>query len=113
MRVAVLGPLEVRVDGRPAALPPHVELSVYRIVQEALTNTLKHAGPVETTVVVCHRPDAVVVEVSDCGSGTAGVGLGHGLIGMGERVALCGGTLITGPRAGGGYTVRATIPTGR
>jgi signal transduction histidine kinase len=113
MRAAGL-PVELRIDGRPTALSPRVELSVYRIVQEALTNTLKHAGPVETTVVVRHRPDAIVLDVIDRGSGTAGViGTGQGLIGMRERVALCGGTLVTRRPPGGGYAIRATIPTDR
>jgi signal transduction histidine kinase len=113
MRAAGL-PVHLRVDGRPGALSPGVERAVYRIVQEALTNVLKHAGPVETTVLVRHRPDAVVLDVTDHGRApTNGTGPGQGLLGMRERAALCGGTLIAGPRPGGGYTVRATIPLRR
>jgi signal transduction histidine kinase len=113
MRAAGL-PVELRIDGQPGALSPGVELSVYRIVQEALTNALKHAGLVETIVLVRHGPDTIVLDVTDRGNGTTSViGTGQGLLGMRERVARCGGTLVTRPQPGGGYTVRATIPTGR
>jgi signal transduction histidine kinase len=105
-------PVELRVEGDPVQLPPGVDLSAYRIVQEALTNTLKHAGRAEAEVVVRYGPSALELEISDDGSGApASVnGSGHGLIGMRERVALYGGALEAGTRNGGGYAVRARLP---
>ncbi|MEJ8277726.1 sensor histidine kinase [Pseudonocardia spirodelae] len=106
-------PLAVRVTGTPAASPGEAELFARRIVTEALTNTLRHAGPTPTRVHVEHRPDAVAVEVADDGpvpghrADPAGSGLG--LVGMRERVALLGGDLHTGGD-GGGWTVRAVLP---
>jgi signal transduction histidine kinase len=106
---------ELTVEGTPHALPPGVELAAYRIVQEALTNVLKHAGSSATAQVrIVHEPDGLVVEVLDDGRGAVtslfGAGAGHGLIGMRERVAIYGGELTAGPRPGGGYRVRATLP---
>ncbi|WP_273654135.1 sensor histidine kinase [Cellulomonas fimi] len=101
--------------GTPRHLPPGVGLTAYRITQEALTNVLKHAGPdPSVTVVLSWRPDALALEVSDDGRGaSAGSdGLGHGLLGMRERAAMFGGTVSAGPRPGGGYRVRAELPTG-
>ncbi|GCD18619.1 two-component sensor histidine kinase [Cellulomonas algicola] len=101
--------------GTPRHLPPGVGLTAFRITQEALTNVLKHAGPdPSVTVVMSWRPDALALEVSDDGRGaSAGSdGLGHGLLGMRERAALFGGTVTAGPRPGGGYRVRAELPTG-
>lgn len=101
--------------GTPRHLPPGVGLTAYRIAQEALTNVLKHAGPdPSVTVVMSWRADALALEVSDDGRGaSAGSdGLGHGLLGMRERAALFGGTVTAGPRPGGGYRVRAELPTG-
>ncbi|WP_127571308.1 sensor histidine kinase [Georgenia faecalis] len=98
-------------DSRP--LPPGAGLSVYRICQEALTNVLKHAGPTAAaTVMLQWLPTRLVLEVNDDGRGAAASsdGAGHGLVGMRERVTLFGGTLLAGPRAGGGYRVRAEIP---
>jgi signal transduction histidine kinase len=88
-----------------------VDIFAYRIIQEALTNALKHAGPVPTTVQLDYRRDALAVEVADDGgAGQASLGgAGHGLIGMRERVALYGGTLDAGPRAEGAYAVRARL----
>jgi signal transduction histidine kinase len=104
-------PVELRVEGRPVALPPGIDLSAYRIVQEALTNALKHAGRARASVVVRYEGAAVEVEVLDDGDGSGpGGGTGHGLIGMRERVALWGGELEAGRRAGGGFAVRARIP---
>jgi signal transduction histidine kinase len=106
-------PVRLAVEGEPVALDPGVALSVYRIVQEALTNTVKHAGAAVATVELCFRPDGLTVQVGDDGRGPApGAerGVGHGLVGMRERVALYGGTLRTGPRPGGGFCVHATIP---
>lgn len=102
----------LRVEGAAGDLPAGAELAVYRIVQEALTNTLKHAGPGAVAEVrLAWTPTALEVEVADRGgSGGSGEGSGHGLIGMRERVAVHGGTLSAGPRPGGGFAVRASIP---
>ncbi|MGH9260714.1 MAG: ATP-binding protein, partial [Acidimicrobiales bacterium] len=85
--------------------------------QEALTNTIKHAGPSQATVHIRYRPDEVVIVVTDDGRGLAATldsgTPGHGLIGMRERVALYGGTLSVGPRSGGGFQVSAHIPYDR
>lgn len=95
-------------------LPAGVELSVYRIVQEGLTNVRRHAGNVQRVDVAVRRgPDAVVVEIIDDGRGAASSGdPGLGLLGMRERVAMHDGTLVAGPRVGGGWRVRAIIPVG-
>ena len=93
-------------------LPPGVDLSVFRIVQEALTNVLRHGGPTATVAVRCGR-GAVEVEVTDPGGrGTAAPssGSGHGLLGMRERVAVFGGTLDAGPGPGRGWHLTATLP---
>ncbi len=105
-------PVELRVEGEPVQLPPGVDLSAYRIVQEALTNTLKHAGRARATIVVRYGQAALELEISDNGAGTSAAmnGSGHGLIGMRERVALYGGVLETGARDGGGYAVRVRLP---
>jgi signal transduction histidine kinase len=107
-------PVALRVDGAPQTLAPGVGLAVYRIVQEALTNSLKHAGPARAWVTVRYEPDALVLEIADDGRGVARVdrGGGHGLVGMRERVALYGGELAAGPRADGGFAVRARLPLG-
>jgi signal transduction histidine kinase len=127
-------PVEVSVEGEPRPLPAGVDLSAYRIVQEALTNSLKHAGPARARVRVCYGREALEVQVTDDGRGEppmagesglvavtlgrGGVlevpgrsnGDGHGLIGMRERVALFGGTLEAGADPGGGYRVAARLP---
>jgi signal transduction histidine kinase len=106
-------PVELEVVGEPIALPPGVDLSAYRIVQEALTNALKHAGPARARVVVRYEADAVELEVSDDGPGVPDtVGTGHGLVGMRERVALYGGDLEAGERREGGWALRARLPLG-
>jgi signal transduction histidine kinase len=106
-------PVELRVEGEASPLPPGVDLSAYRIVQEALTNTLKHAGPARAVVTVRYRNDEVELEVADDGPGTGeGGGSGHGLIGMRERAALYGGAFESGERAGGGHLVRARLSLG-
>jgi len=109
--------LKVRltVEGTRRALPAGVDVNAYRIVQESLTNTVKHAGPgAQADVVVAFGEDDLRILVNDDGVGAAGdlggSGVGHGLVGMRERVALLDGSLVAGPRAGGGYRVRATIP---
>ncbi len=113
-RVRAAGlPVEVAVEGKPVELPPGVDLSAYRIVQEALTNALKHAGPARARVVVRYGEDEVELEVSDDGAGTGdGGGSGHGLIGMRERVSVYGGELYAGRQPGGGYGLRARLPFG-
>jgi signal transduction histidine kinase len=106
-------PVELRVEGEPVPLPPGVDLSAYRIVQEALTNALKHAGPARATVTVRYDEHELRLEIADSGRGAAnGSGAGHGLIGMRERVALYGGQLDLGSRAGAGYAVHARLPLG-
>jgi signal transduction histidine kinase len=100
--------------GTPRPLPPGIGLTVYRIAQEALTNVLKHAGPSPVaTVMVQWRPDSITLEVTDDGRGAAADsdGLGQGLRGMAERATMFGGTVSAGPRPGGGFRVRAQIPT--
>jgi signal transduction histidine kinase len=105
-------PVEVHVDGEARALPPGVDLSAYRIVQEALTNTLKHAGPASARVVVRYGPEEVELEISDDGRGRVdGREDGHGLAGMRERAALVGGNVESGSNGGRGYSVRAWLPT--
>lgn len=107
-------PVEIRIEGAPVPLPLGVDVSAFRIVQEALTNALKHAGrPARARVTVRYEPSAVEVEIEDDGTGEGtGGGTGHGLIGMRERVALYGGKLDAGRGDGGGYTVRARLPLG-
>jgi signal transduction histidine kinase len=109
--------VDVRVEGEPRPLPQTLEVSVYRIVQEALTNTLKHANAATATVSLRYEPALFEVEVTDDGRGGAArtdgtddaVG-GHGLIGMRERASLHGGHLRSGPRSEGGFSVHATFP---
>jgi signal transduction histidine kinase len=114
-RVTAAGvPVETTVRGERAAVPIGVDLAAYRIVQEALTNVLKHAGRAQASVSVRYEPGAVHLEVVDDGRGAgsravAGNGSGHGLVGMRERAALYGGELEAGPRLGGGYRVAATL----
>jgi signal transduction histidine kinase len=105
-------PVTLRVDGAPGPLDPGVALTIFRIVQEALTNALKHAGTATAEVRLSFGVYWLIVEVSDTGRGPLPDAnrLGHGLVGMRERVALYGGTLRTGPRPGGGYRVYAKMP---
>lgn len=103
------------VEGVARPLPPSLELSAYRIIQEALTNTLKHAGPAAATVTVRYRATEIEIEVADNGRGhsTGGLMGGHGLVGMRERAALFGGHVVAGPRTDDiGWIVQATLPTG-
>jgi len=101
------------IDGVPTDVPSRVDLSSYRIVQEALTNVLKHAGPdAEVEVHVLGVSGGIAIEVLDTGSGgTILPGSGQGLVGMRERATLLGGTLEAGPRPGGGYLVKTHLPT--
>jgi signal transduction histidine kinase len=107
-------PVETMVEGTARDLPPGVDLTAYRLVQEGLTNALKHAGPAHARVLLRYDDEALEVEVADDGRGPPPVDgahrSGHGLIGMRERVALFGGSLETGFRSGGGFVVRARIP---
>jgi signal transduction histidine kinase len=105
--------VELAVTGA-AEVPDGAGLAVYRIVQEAITNVVKHAGATSCRVVVVGEPGQVTVEVTDDGSARPDQGAtgGQGLIGMRERVALHGGRLEAGPSAGGGWAVRARLDTG-
>ena len=120
-RVVAAGlPVELRIAGTPRDLPAGLGLAVYRVVQEALTNVIKHAGKPQAEVRLTYEPAALVVEVADDGrpipaagpAPDAGVprGAGMGLLGLRERVALYGGELAAGPRPGGGWLVQARIP---
>jgi signal transduction histidine kinase len=116
-RVRATGvPVELTVTGTPAALPAGADLAAYRVVQEALTNVVKHAAGARVRVSVEHGPDAVRVEVSDSGgtaaapAAPAGPGGGRGLLGLKERLAVYGGVLDAGTRPAGGFRVRAVIP---
>jgi signal transduction histidine kinase len=105
-------PVELEIEGERRELPAGIELSAYRIVQEALTNSLKHAGDARATVAVRYAADSLELEISDDGSGGGARGLsgGHGLVGMRERVALYGGRLDAGRRPAGGFAVRVLLP---
>ncbi len=108
-------PVQLTVDGEPRELTPGLELVAFRVVQEALTNAIKHAGPAEAAVRVAFAPEAIELEITDTGRGPSseaddGDGGGHGLVGMRERLNLYGGELHTGRRRGGGFQVRARIP---
>jgi signal transduction histidine kinase len=105
-------PVELTVEGEPEApLAPGVDLAAYRVVQEALTNAIKHAGPARAWVTVRYATRALELEIGDDGRATATNGdHGHGLVGMRERVALYGGTLDVGPRPSGGFLVHARLP---
>ena len=108
--------VRLRVDGTPWQLPAGVDLSAYRIVQEALTNVVKHAGEARAQVTICYGDQEITVEVTDDGLGVtvpAGDGrvrVGHGLIDMRERVQVFGGDLEAGPQPGGGFRVAAQLP---
>ncbi len=106
--------VELSYEGRRGELPRGVDLAAYRIIQEALTNVLKHAGPARATVLIRYEPATLAVEIRDDGRGVNGAATtgGHGIIGMRERVALYGGTLDAGPATGGGFRVVARLPYG-
>jgi signal transduction histidine kinase len=104
-------PVEVVRTGGPHELSAGADLAAYRVIQESLTNALKHAGPANARVSMDFADDRLTIEVADDGVGPPLVpGVGHGLIGMRERVGVFGGTLTTGERPGGGFVVRAEIP---
>lgn len=106
-------PVELTVEGARRTLPKSLELVVYRVIQESLTNTMKHGGPGATARARLHYGDGVIeATVSDDGRGViaSSDGRGHGLIGLRERVAMYGGTVTAGPRSGGGFEVAARMP---
>jgi signal transduction histidine kinase len=103
-------PVTLRVEGPLGDLPAGLDLSAYRIVQEALTNAIKHAGASAAEVVVRRTEDEVELEVVDDGAGPSGNGRGQGLIGMRERASVLGGEVEAGPKSGGGFRVRAKLP---
>jgi signal transduction histidine kinase len=97
-------------DGEPVPLPPGLDLTAYRLVQEALTNTLRHAEATRVAVCIRYGEQALLLTVRDDGSGPNGSPPGTGLLGMRERVAVYGGTLTAGAAAGGGFELRAELP---
>jgi signal transduction histidine kinase len=104
-------PVELRIEGTPTELPPGIDTTAYRIVQEALTNAVKHARASKAEVVVRYVDGSVELTISDDGQGGGdGSGSGHGLVGMRERVSVYGGALEAGPQASGGFRLRATLP---
>jgi signal transduction histidine kinase len=108
-------PVELRIDGEARDLSPGLDLVAFRVVQEALTNAIKHAGPARALVRVTFATGALELEISDTGRGRAPAGgdaddTGQGLVGMRERLVLYGGELQTGRARGGGFKVRARIP---
>jgi signal transduction histidine kinase len=104
-------PVEVVIEGDPVELPPGVDVSAYRIVQEALTNALKHAGPAHARVIITYAVDAVDLAIVDDGAGGAAAnGGGYGLAGMRERVAIYGGRFEAGRRPEGGYALHVRLP---
>jgi signal transduction histidine kinase len=110
----------VRVEGQPGTIPPGIDLSAYRIIQEALTNVIKHAHCPAADVVITYRADSLTVAVTDQGRRVPGelpahappprTGSGHGIIGMRERIAVFGGQFAAGPGPDGGFCVRAQFP---
>ncbi|WP_329321416.1 sensor histidine kinase [Streptomyces sp. NBC_01262] len=118
-RVEAAGvPVDVRITGAPFALPPGADLCVYRVIQEALTNVMKHAPAANARVSVHYDEAAVRVRVTDDGqepvlAGATAGPAGHGLIGMRERAGIYGGTVTAGPRLQGGFEVELTVPVSR
>ena len=106
-------PVELEIEGERRALPVGIELSAYRIVQEALTNALKHAGDARASVRIHYGRDLLELEIADDGPGAQAAlgGGGHGLVGMRERVTLYGGRFDAARAPGGGFVVRARLPT--
>jgi signal transduction histidine kinase len=113
MREAGL-PVKLLIEGEQKPLTPGIDLSAYRIIQEALTNTLKHAGPASAIVTIRYSGDAIDLEVVDNGQVTTDTNLknnrGRGLIGMRERVSLHGGEFLAGKTTGNGFFVKAKLP---
>jgi len=105
-------PVRLQVEGEPFALPPALDLSAYRIVQEGLTNALKHARASQAEVIVRYGSDELQIEVRDNGDGTSTEGMGHGLIGVRERVKIYGGEMTAGTDTGGGFILSTSLPLG-
>jgi signal transduction histidine kinase len=106
-------PVELVREGAERPLPTGVDVNAYRVIQEGLTNALKHAGSAHASVRLRYEEEALAIEVADDGRGpSATPGVGHGLVGVRERVGMFGGTVEAGPRPGGGFLVRVTIPVG-
>jgi signal transduction histidine kinase len=104
-------PVRLHVDGRPFPLPRAIDLSAYRIVQEGLTNALKHARASRADVTVAYEPNGVQIEVRDDGEGSStSDGLGHGLVGVRERVKIYGGEMTAGTATGGGFVLSTRLP---
>jgi signal transduction histidine kinase len=106
-------PTTVRITGRPVSVPAAADLAAYRIVQESLTNALRHAGQATATVLLDYGDDRLTIDIADTGTGSdapPAEGSGHGLIGMRERAGALGGTLHAGPDPSGGYRVHACLP---
>jgi signal transduction histidine kinase len=104
-------PVRVHIDGEPVALPRALDLSAYRIVQEGLTNALKHARATRADVLVSYGQDELQIEIRDNGRGLSATdGLGHGLVGIGERVKIYGGEMTTGTANGGGFVLSTRLP---
>jgi signal transduction histidine kinase len=107
-------PVRLHVDGEPVPLPRGLDLSAYRIVQEGLTNALKHARATAADVTVRYAPDELEIEVRDDGLGSSTTdGLGHGLVGIRERVKIYGGEMTAGTANGGGFVLSTRLPIGR
>jgi signal transduction histidine kinase len=107
-------PVQVRIDGEPYPLPQGVDLSAYRIVQEGLTNTVKHAAASHAEVTLHYAPAEIRIDVCDDGHGAAPCdGLGHGLIGVRERVNLYGGEMSAGTVNGRGFVLTTRLPVGQ
>jgi signal transduction histidine kinase len=110
-------PVRLHIEGERVRVPRSIDLSAYRIVQEGLTNALKHANAGHADVTVRYAADELGIEIRDDGEGgSAGDGLGHGLVGIRERVKIYGGEMTAGTAAGGGFVLRARLPlshTGR
>jgi signal transduction histidine kinase len=107
--------VRVSVKGEPRRLPPAVDLACYRVVQESLTNVVRHARASRAEITVTHADGRVTVEVTDdgrAGRNGHGTGSGQGILGMRERARALGGSLEAGPRPGGGFRVLATLPVG-
>jgi len=105
-------PVRLTVTGAAVPLSPGVDLTAYRIVQEALTNARRHAPGADVVVELRYAPETLLVEIRDNGPGTTAELDGLGIVGMRERAAVVGGTFEAGPAAGGGFAVRAALPTG-
>jgi signal transduction histidine kinase len=103
--------VRVEIQGEPSTLPPGLDLSAYRILQEGLTNALKHARARHARVLVRYGADDLQIEIQDDGQGPAtNDGLGHGLVGIRERVKIFGGDMSAGPAGAGGFVLRARLP---